>query len=146
MAVDVVEFANERDRQRYQQLTYELRCPKCQNQNLIDSDSQISVDLRREVARLVKEGKTDSDIKNHMVARYGDFILYRPPLQRNTLVLWIAPVLMLGVGALIFCLVVVRRINAVSEDDLLSPGGDIDQMSASPNNDVSAEPADVPDS
>ncbi len=116
LAIDVVEFDTQRDLERYQQLTYELRCPKCQNQNLIDSDSQISEDLRLEVARLIKDGKSDAQIKSHMVALYGDFILYRPPLQNNTVVLWLAPLIMLGVGGLIFGVIVLRRSRTTDDE------------------------------
>lgn len=108
-AIDVIEFESIEQRERFQKLSYELRCPKCQNQNLIDSDSQISGDLREEVARLIREGKSDSEIKERMVSLYGDFILYRPPVQHNTLLLWIAPSLMLAIGVLIFGYILFRR-------------------------------------
>lgn len=108
-AVDVIEFDIESQRARYQLLSAELRCPKCQNQNLLDSNSQISIDLRQEVARLIKEGKTDREVKTFLVDRYGDFVLYSPPVQANTLVLWWAPVLLLGSGVLVFVLIVYRR-------------------------------------
>lgn len=111
-AIDVVELDNEQDRARYQQLIYELRCPKCQNQNLTDSDSQISEDLRREVARMITEGKSDKEIKKYMVSLYGDFILYRPPVQNSTMLLWAGPVIMVGIGLLIFALIVVNRSRA----------------------------------
>lgn len=110
--VSLHEFDNEVDRARYRLLVQELRCPKCQNQNLLDSNSEIAVDLRNQVARLVKEGRSDAEIKEYMVNRYGDFVLYRPPVQSNTLVLWWAPVIMLAAGALIFITIVVRRRKA----------------------------------
>ena len=106
---DLVEFDKEEDRSRYQNLIFELRCPKCQNQNLADSNSQISIDLRAEVVRLIKEGKTDDEIKRFMVSRYGDFVLYEPPVQKNTLILWWAPVVMVCVGLGVFFVIVVRR-------------------------------------
>lgn len=111
-AIDVVEFDDAIERERYQSLIYELRCPKCQNQNLSDSNSQISQDLRREVARLIHDGKTDDEIKRQLVALYGDFILYKPPVQNNTLVLWLGPILMMGIGVLVFLLILVKRIRA----------------------------------
>lgn len=116
-SIDVIEFEDPVERERYQRLTYELRCPKCQNQNLIDSDSQISEDLRKEVARLIHEGKNDEEIKTQMVALYGDFILYRPPVQNNTLVLWAGPVIMIGIGLLIFATILVRRVRAGDSDE-----------------------------
>jgi len=118
LAIDVVQFDTDYERDRYQYLAYELRCPKCQNQNLIDSNSEISIDLRMELARLIKEGKTDREIKEHMVSLYGDFILYRPPVQNNTLVLWAAPAVMAIAGLLVFGMIVWRRSRvAASERD-----------------------------
>lgn len=119
-AADVVEFDSPRDHDRYQQLTYELRCPKCQNQNLTDSNSQISVDLRKEVERLIKEGKTDSEIKEHMVSLYGDFILYKPPLQKNTIVLWLGPAFMLVLGMCIFGVIIFKRSRMNDDEDIVS--------------------------
>ncbi len=116
-AIDVVEFDDAIERERFNQLTYELRCPKCQNQNLVDSNSQISQDLRREVARLIREGKNDNEIKTQMVALYGDFILYRPPVQSNTVVLWIGPVVMMALGILIFGIILIKRMKTEILDD-----------------------------
>ena len=79
----------------------ELRCPKCQNQNLSGSDADIAADLRRELHRLLLAGKTDREIITFMVDRYGDFILYRPRLQMNTSLLWFAPVILLLSGGII---------------------------------------------
>lgn len=106
---DVFEFANDEERTRFQTLIAELRCPKCQNQNLADSNSQIAIDLRNEVYRMLKEHKSDKEIKVFLVNRYGDFVLYRPPVQSNTLVLWWAPAVMLGLGVLVFAFIVVQR-------------------------------------
>lgn len=108
-AVDVFEFDSEGQRQRYQQLAYELRCPKCQNQNLADSNSQISQDLRAEVVKLLKEGKTDAEIRQYMVDRYGDFVLYNPPVQSNTIVLWWGPLIILLLAAIAFVSIVLKR-------------------------------------
>lgn len=100
--VDVVEFSDESLRPRYQQLVEELRCPKCQNQNLADSNSPISVDLRDQVQRLLEEGMTDDQIKSYLTSRYSDFILYEPPVKQSTWFLWAAPIgfLLLGVFVL----------------------------------------------
>jgi cytochrome c-type biogenesis protein CcmH len=97
--VDIYEFDTESQRERYFQLSEELRCPKCQNQNLAGSDSQIAGDLRRELRRLLEEGKTDNEIKSFMVDRYGEFVLYKPRLQKSTIVLWGLPILLLFLGA-----------------------------------------------
>ena len=77
--VETFEFRDEVTKVRFQALSKELRCPKCQNQNLADSNSPIAADLRRELYELLQQGKADSEIVNFMVARYGEFVLYRPP-------------------------------------------------------------------
>jgi cytochrome c-type biogenesis protein CcmH len=94
----VVEFSDESLRIRYQQLVQELRCPKCQNQNLADSNSPISEDLRAQVHRLLEEGMSDREIKNYLKSRYSEFILYRPEVNQNTWLLWAAPVVFLLFG------------------------------------------------
>ena len=85
---------------RYNALTLELRCAVCQNQSLADSDAQLAQDLRQEIYDMMQAGQTDEQIKTFMVERYGDFVLYRPPMQGNTLALWIVPVVLLGGGAI----------------------------------------------
>jgi cytochrome c-type biogenesis protein CcmH/NrfF len=97
----MVEFSDESLRVRYQQLIQELRCPKCQNQNLADSNAPISLDLRAQVQELLEQGMSDRQIKDYLSARYSDFILYRPEVNKTTWLLWGAPVLfmLLGVGA-----------------------------------------------
>ncbi len=86
---------------RFKQLTLELRCTVCQNQNLADSDAQLAHDLRAEVHKMLMAGKSDDEIKQFMVQRYGDFVLYKPPVQTNTYLLWVAPALLLLIGALV---------------------------------------------
>ncbi len=83
---------------RYQQLIQELRCPKCQNQNLADSNAPISQDLRAQVQGLLEEGMSDRQIKDYLKARYSDFILYRPEVNKTTWLLWAAPVLFMFIG------------------------------------------------
>jgi cytochrome c-type biogenesis protein CcmH len=107
--VDVYAFDTDSQRERYLQLSEELRCPKCQNQNLAGSDSQIAGDLRRELRRLLGEGKTDREIKLFMVDRYGEFVLYNPPLQKSTLVLWGLPFLLFLTGVIAVFVLVKRR-------------------------------------
>ena len=102
------EFDDAEQLERYQQLIYELRCLVCQNQNLADSNAELAGDLRREVHRLILEGKSDQDVIDFMVARYGDFVLYRPPLKAKTVLLWSGP-FVLGIGALVLLLVQLRR-------------------------------------
>nr|WP_202410304.1 cytochrome c-type biogenesis protein [Pseudomaricurvus sp. HS19] len=98
--IDNYEFDDEVTRQRYLSFIEEMRCPKCQNQNLAGSDSPIAADLRRELYLLLEDGKSDKEIIDFMVARYGDYVLYRPPVKSSTVLLWALPatLLLLGVG------------------------------------------------
>ncbi len=137
-AIDVFEFKDESERARYMVLVDELRCPKCQNQNLADSNSQIAIDLRAEVARMVDEGLSDKDVKEYMVNRYGDFVLYEPPVQKNTLVLWWAPVLMVLIGLVVFASIIYQRRNA-GEPELASDG----QSENNPADDESDNPQKI---
>ncbi|MEZ2745434.1 cytochrome c-type biogenesis protein [Halopseudomonas bauzanensis] len=107
-AIDTYEFETEAQRQQFYQVSSELRCPKCQNQNIADSDAPIAMDLRREVYRMVAEGKSDQQILDFMVSRYGDFVRYKPALTPATMVLWFAPAVLL-LGGFIFLLVLLRR-------------------------------------
>ena len=117
MAVeDVVKFSDESLRPRYQQLLEELRCPKCQNQNLADSNSAISQDLRAEVQRLLGEGLTDAEIKEYLKNRYSEFILYRPELNRTTWFLWAAPVVLVLLGGLIVLRLSRRKKPSASQE------------------------------
>lgn len=108
-------FRSEVDRQRYLSLIDDLRCPKCQNQNLADSDAGIALDLRKEVRRLLDEGMSDIEIMDYMVARYGDYVLYRPPLQTNTFILWVLPGAMLLIGLVVVISVVRSRAKQNTE-------------------------------
>lgn len=92
-AIEVFEFSTPEIEERFQFLTQELRCPKCQNQNLADSDSSISSDLRREIHFLLEDGQSDQYVKDFLVARYGSFVLYNPPVGGSTLWVWLIPVL-----------------------------------------------------
>ena len=108
-------FDTESQRQRYFLLIDELRCPKCQNQNLSDSDADIAADLRHELRRLILEGKTNQEIIDFMVERYGDFILYRPRLQAKTWLLWFAPALLFILGAIALGNILYQRRQLVAE-------------------------------
>lgn len=117
--VETYDFTDEGDRARYQRFTYELRCPKCQNQNLADSNAPIAADLRRELHRLLEEGHSDEEIVDFMVARYGEYVLYRPRLEPRTWLLWGAPAGMLlgGVAVMIVMLRRSRSLTAAELDD-----------------------------
>ena len=93
--VETYKFKNQTEQQRAIKLAKELRCPQCQNQNLIESNSPIAKDLRLEVYIMVNEGKSDQQIIDFMTQRFGDFVLYNPKLQPQTYLLWGAPVLLL---------------------------------------------------
>lgn len=112
LATEVYEFDNDADRERFQRFTYELRCPTCQSQNLAGSDALVSRDLKRELHRLITEGKTDQEIMAFMTSRYGDFILYKPAFQPNTWLLWLAPAGLLIIGLVVVLLVVVKKQKA----------------------------------
>jgi cytochrome c-type biogenesis protein CcmH len=92
------EFEEPEMAQRFVGLTTVLRCPKCQNQNLADSDSIIAKDLRTQIQTLINSGNTDQQITEFMVQRYGDFILYDPPFNKSTMVLWLTPIGMILIG------------------------------------------------
>jgi cytochrome c-type biogenesis protein CcmH len=108
-AIDPYEFDSEAQRERYRHFIEEMRCPKCQNQNLAGSDAPIATDLRRELHRLLQEGRSDREIIDYMVARYGAYILYDPPFDKKTALLWLAPVAFFGVGVGVLLLIVRRR-------------------------------------
>lgn len=110
--IETYEFESPDLQQRYQHFTAVLRCPKCQNQNLADSNSPIAEDLRREVHRLLHEGRSDDEIVEFMVSRYGEFILYNPPVNKHTVVLWVLPAGLLTLGGLIVIVLVYRSRNA----------------------------------
>ena len=92
-------FQSSGEEQRFHALTSELRCVMCQNQSLADSNAMVARDLRREVLGLMRDGKSDAEIKQFLVQRYGEFVLYRPRVERNTWLLWFGPALLvLGAG------------------------------------------------
>ena len=108
-AIDVHEFDNDVERQRYQSFIDEMRCPKCQNQNLSGSDSPIAEDLRRELYAMIQDGRSDKEIVDFMVERYGDYILYRPRLTPATVMLWVGPAVLFLAGLIILIVIVRQR-------------------------------------
>lgn len=105
---ELFEFESEQQRQGAVALAKSLRCPQCQNQNLVESNSPVAKDLRLRVYQMVKAGKSDREIIEFMTHRFGDFVLYQPALSSRTFVLWFLPVTLLVIGLLI-AIVVVRR-------------------------------------
>ena len=108
-AIDTYEFANDAERARFRELTQELRCPKCQNQDIADSNAPIATDLRREIFRMLGEGKDNQQIIDFMVDRYGDFVRYKPALTGKTAILWFGPLVLLVGGFVVIGVIVGRR-------------------------------------
>lgn len=120
VAIDVGQSFDDPELQaRYEKIIAEVRCLKCQNQTIKDSNAFLATDLRREIRRLLEEGKTDDEIYDFLVARYGDFALYRPRTSGRTLILWIAPMIFLLVGAIALGRVVRRRMSLPIDDEPL---------------------------
>ena len=111
-ALEPIKFTDEAEETRFRELSAELRCVMCQNQSLADSNAQIAHDLRMQVLTLMREGKTDREIKDYLVARYSDFVLYSPPVRPSTWLLWFGPGLILLGGAAVLVVVVRRRASA----------------------------------
>ena len=107
---------------RMTRITSELRCLVCQNQTIATSEADLAVDLRRQTRELLRQGKSDREVVDYMTARYGDFVLYRPPLRATTMLLWFGPGLMLVVGAAV--LVVVLRRRSRMSADVFEPNDD----------------------
>jgi cytochrome c-type biogenesis protein CcmH len=95
--------------QRLKNLGEELRCLVCQNQTIADSNAPLALDLRNQIRVQVKQGKSDDEIREYMTARYGDFVLYKPPFKATTAVLWVGPFALVALGVLVFFFVVRRR-------------------------------------
>jgi cytochrome c-type biogenesis protein CcmH len=100
---------------RMTRITAELRCLVCQNQTIADSNAGLAVDLRRETRDMLRQGKSDDEIIAYMTARYGDFVLYRPPLKATTALLWFGPAAMLLLGGTVLLLVLRRRTRLAAE-------------------------------
>ena len=115
--VEVHQFKTPADEARYRVLTEELRCLVCQNQNLADSDADLAKDLRQEVYQMVLDDKSNKQIKGYLVARYGDFVLYKPPFKLTTVALWLGPLVLL-IGGFIGLLLFVRKRKTVTSEKL----------------------------
>jgi cytochrome c-type biogenesis protein CcmH len=102
---------------RYEKIIEEVRCLKCQNQTIKDSNAFLAGDLRREIRRLLTEGKTDAEIFDFLVLRYGEFALYRPRASGKTLILWIAPFFLLIIGGVIIVRVLRDRMRLPIDDE-----------------------------
>jgi len=103
---------------RYEEIISEVRCLQCQNESLKDSNAFLAVDLRREIRRLLSEGKSNAEVYDFLVQRYGEFALYRPRMSGKTLFLWLAPLLLIAAGGVVaFRVVRARMAMPVADDD-----------------------------
>lgn len=119
-AIDALNFSSPQQESDYHQLTQSLRCPQCQNNNIADSNATIAVDMRGKVFELLQEGKSKNDVVEYMVARYGNFVTYDPPMTASTLVLWIAPLLLVLLGVVFLLRRKPKAQSAVKSQDVLT--------------------------
>lgn len=102
--IDTYKFNSVEQEQQYRHLTESLRCPKCQNNSIADSNAMIASDMRLKVYELLQQGQTPGQVKQYMVARYGNFVTYEPPVMPSTIILWAGPALFVIIGALVIIL------------------------------------------
>ena len=107
---------------RYDKIINEVRCLKCQNQTVKDSNAFLAADLRREIRRMLEEGMTDSEVYDFLVERYGEFALYRPRATGKTLILWLAPIFLLAFGGFVLVRILRRRMALPFDDDTIEEG------------------------
>jgi len=132
-AIDAHQFDDLEKQERFQALSYELRCPKCQNQNIADSNATIAKDLRTKMYQMLQAGKTDQDIIDYMVARYGDFVLYEPKVKPQTYLLWYGPGLLLILGLIVIVLIIRSRrksYQAINENQVTLSETDAKKLDA----------------
>ena len=114
-AIDALPFKDRAEEVRFQNLARQLRCLVCQNQDLADSDADLARDLRKQVFEMMQSGKSDAEIKQYLVARYNDFVLYDPPLKAGTALLWFAPGVLLLIGAGVLVVVLRKRTRPAAD-------------------------------
>lgn len=119
-SIDALNFSSPQQESDYHQLTQSLRCPQCQNNNIADSNATIAMDMRGKVFELLQEGKSKNDVVDYMVARYGNFVTYDPPMTASTLVLWIAPLLLVLLGVVFLLRRKPKTQSAVKSQDVLT--------------------------
>ena len=111
-AIDPLPFKDRAEEVRFQNLARQLRCLVCQNQDLADSEADLAKDLRKQVFEMMRAGKSDAEIKDFLVARYNDFVLYDPPLKPGTWLLWFTPFALVAIGAIAILRILRRRARA----------------------------------
>ena len=114
-------FTDPAQQARYERVIRELRCLVCRSETIADSNATLAADLRRQVREMMAAGKTDQEIFQHMVDRYGDYVLYKPPLAARTWLLWGGPILLLVGGAAVAGLVIARK-SKLPDTDPADPG------------------------
>jgi cytochrome c-type biogenesis protein CcmH len=107
--IDTYQFSDPQQEDLYHELTQELRCLVCQNQNIADSNAELAKDLRRKTYQMVIKDQDKDQIVDYMVKRYGDFVMYKPPFKASTLVLWLGPVIILVLGVVMLIRIIRRR-------------------------------------
>ena len=115
--VEIYQFETTEQEARYEKLIAELRCLVCQNQNLAESNAELAQDLRRQTYDMIMQGNSDEEIAAYMVARYGDFVLYRPPFKTSTALLWVGPFVIMIAGVLIVLRLARRKQKSAPELD-----------------------------
>jgi cytochrome c-type biogenesis protein CcmH len=114
-------FADPAQQARYERIIHQLRCLQCRSESIADSGVTLAADLRRQVREMMAAGKSDDEIYQHMVDRYGDYVLYKPPLTGRTLLLWGGPIVLLIGGAAIAVFVIARK-SKLPDTDPADPG------------------------
>lgn len=117
IALEPTKYQSNAEEQRFKSLANELRCVMCQNQSIADSNAPIAHDLRVEVLSLMREGKTDAEIKNYLVERYSEFVLYQPPVNKKNAVLWAGPFLLLLIGLFVVANIIRKKSSAPTTVD-----------------------------
>lgn len=116
-AEEILSFENDTQREIYEQLIIELRCPKCQNQNIADSNADIAQDLRKKVYEMALQNKSKTEIKKFMLDRFGEFVLYKPQFAGKTLLLWIGPILLLFAVIFFVARLILRNAALLNEEE-----------------------------
>ena len=114
---EILTFENSQQREIYEELIIELRCPKCQNQNIADSNADLATDLREKVYVMAKDNKSKTEIKQFMLQRFGEFVLYEPQFSPKTWLLWLGPILLLFIAVFVCIRIIMRNASQLSLED-----------------------------